>query len=376
MVKYVSDALARVLDREDPPALILVADDDGVRFRCPRCGFVPSLSRWSEPKAAAALRRHSCRRHLQLVEQRRSRITRDTVKAATDPVSCPHPGSPQRHGTDAAYIKDGCHCPACRGAHARYNQQLRKRHAYGRFETEWVDAQEAVGQHIALLLAAGMTVSGIMRHAGVARSSIPVPQAKGSAVPIATTIRKDVADRILAVTVEQAADAGNATVDATGTRRRTQALVAIGWPLDDLADRAGVSRRTLTRATTGETVTPALAASVATIYEQLSMTVGPSRMARLVAARKGWPPPLAWDEDRIDDPRAEVEAPDADDVVDEVAVNRFLSGVEITLTRSERAAAAARLAADGHRHHAIATRLRTGVITVRTLLNEHEEKNR
>jgi hypothetical protein len=46
------------------------------------------------------------------------------------------------------------------------------------------------------------------------------------------------------------------------------------------------------------------AGQVARVYDELAMTPGPSTRARDAAARRGWVPPLAWDDDEIDDPQA------------------------------------------------------------------------
>lgn len=92
------------------------------------------------------------------------------------------------------------------------------------------------------------------------------------------------------------------TVDATGSRRRLQALVALGWPIH-LEDRLSPHARRLTYS--GQrTVHADTAAAVRALYDELSMTPGPSSRSRQRAARKGWPVPLAWSDDSIDDPNA------------------------------------------------------------------------
>lgn len=96
-----------------------------------------------------------------------------------------------------------------------------------------------------------------------------------------------------------------AHVDSTGTARRLQALAAIGWSLDALTPHLGCSVGALQsrRMARWPTVTRASAERVARVYDELSMTAGPSSRTRDVAARNGWVPPLAWDDD-IDDPAA------------------------------------------------------------------------
>lgn len=93
------------------------------------------------------------------------------------------------------------------------------------------------------------------------------------------------------------------SMDATGTRRRIQALAAIGWPLRELATRLDVLPSAVNHWTRRPLVHRSTAVKVAELFEQLSMTLGPSARARTCAQKAGWPPPLAWGED-IDDPDA------------------------------------------------------------------------
>lgn len=97
--------------------------------------------------------------------------------------------------------------------------------------------------------------------------------------------------------------------DATGTARRLQALAALGWPPSVLARRIGVSRSTFEHIVKGhiQRTSAGVVAAVSDLYEELSMTPGPSDHWRRIAADKGWAPPLAWDDDTIDNPDA---APD------------------------------------------------------------------
>lgn len=94
--------------------------------------------------------------------------------------------------------------------------------------------------------------------------------------------------------------------DATGTARRLQALAALGWSPSELARRAGVNRSTIEHLIKGRVQRTALATvhDVADTYEKLSMSQGPAQAWRDTAAQRGWSPPLAWDDDTIDDPAA------------------------------------------------------------------------
>jgi hypothetical protein len=98
-------------------------------------------------------------------------------------------------------------------------------------------------------------------------------------------------------------------VPADGTRRRLRAL---GWTAGDLATRLHMSpsRVCILAGTRATRVHHRTAAAVRRLYDQLSMTVPThhpdwllTRQRRLCAA-KGWLPPLAWNDDEIDNPDA------------------------------------------------------------------------
>lgn len=93
-------------------------------------------------------------------------------------------------------------------------------------------------------------------------------------------------------------------VDATGTRRRLQALSALGWSMDAVAPYFGVGLAAVHKWRIAEQVNTTTAERVRAVYDHLSLTQGPSRRSQLNAARMGWPPPLAWDDDSIDNPDA------------------------------------------------------------------------
>ncbi len=97
---------------------------------------------------------------------------------------------------------------------------------------------------------------------------------------------------------------GRLLVDQTGSRRRAEALMCMGWPAIYLADRLGISRSGFNAwIHKGRIMRPA-ADKIAALYDELSLTTGPSPRARMWAERRGWAPPIAWDDDTIDDPTA------------------------------------------------------------------------
>lgn len=101
---------------------------------------------------------------------------------------------------------------------------------------------------------------------------------------------------------------GPRKVPALGARRRVQALAAIGWTFGELGAR-------LTPPVTSEAIGKLLkhdvtyrdkAEQIARLYDELwdqprAGTQGAAR-SRNRALRDGWLPPMAWDDDRLDDP--------------------------------------------------------------------------
>jgi hypothetical protein len=103
-------------------------------------------------------------------------------------------------------------------------------------------------------------------------------------------------------------------VDATGTQRRLQALIWNGWSMGLLAGRLGCARSVIRRRLLVFTrVYPAAAEEVRVLYDGLWDQAPPegtprekraATMARRYARENGFAPPLAWDDDTIDDPDA------------------------------------------------------------------------
>jgi hypothetical protein len=93
-------------------------------------------------------------------------------------------------------------------------------------------------------------------------------------------------------------------VNSAGTRRRVQALSWMGWPCTEVAVRAGMPVSTLrTLILPSRQISYTLARRVAAVYDLLSLTPGPSKGAAAKARQLGFAPPMAWDDDRIDDPK-------------------------------------------------------------------------
>lgn len=193
---------------------------------------------------------------------------------------------------------------------SHYNTRRGRDIAYGRWQSSYVDAEPA-RQHALALRAAGMGRRRLAQLSGVSDSVIHVlingrPE-RGTGP--SRRIAADNARAILAVPMPGTAHlAAGARVDITGTTRRMRALVAIGYTQSDLAGRIGITAPNSTNLFSGEgQVLAATAMKVAALYDQLSMTSGPSQTARSRARKLRWHPPLAWDDDTIDDPNAQPE---------------------------------------------------------------------
>ncbi len=120
------------------------------------------------------------------------------------------------------------------------------------------------------------------------------------------TVHSKTARRLLSVEIPLGiVGEGAQSVDATGTRRRIQALQAAGYPIKMIADEFGVSEQAIGLLVRGERVAASSAARVAELFEDWHMTPGPSDRARARSRRLGYPMPLDWNEDEIDDPDAE-----------------------------------------------------------------------
>ena len=137
-----------------------------------------------------------------------------------------------------------------------------------------------------------------------------------------------------------------------GPQRRLRALRALGYDSADLSRYLGEPRN-IVRAWGRDRayMLRSTAERISVMYEDLSMRLPPTETtsqrvkvgkARAYAKREGWAPPLAWDEDTIDDPDAQpigvYRSHKAKPVaVDESVVQRFLSGEDtIPTNRAEK----------------------------------------
>ncbi|MFH8926346.1 hypothetical protein ACH4D4_04755 [Streptomyces pristinaespiralis] len=224
---------------------------------------------------------------------------------------------------------------------------------YSRGQRRRVNAQSAAN-HVHTLLELGWNQAQISRRAGIAHRVIGSLKNGTYA-----TISRATEQAVLSVPAGPP-PADSPDTDATGTIRRIRALIAIGYPGAAIAHETGLHRDALNKIARAETpcVRVATATAVAKAYRRLSRNAGPSNRARLLARKKGWHGPLAWDDTTIDDPNAQ---PDIDDT-EPTVLNRDELGA---YRRQE----IAHLASFGISEHEIAARLGMSPTYVRDILH-------
>lgn len=258
--------------------------------------------------------KHSCE-HWR-AKRAKARRHADRMRAVDRiPKACTHPKAQHQHGTNAAYTLDKCRCWDCTAACSEYNTRLKRETAYGK--ARLVDA-EPVREHVRSLMAASMGLKTVAARSGVAHGALSkliygTPLPDGTRRPPSVKLRQASAEALLAIRPDVAALAGGAVVDATGARRRIQALCAIGWSVQKVSQRSGIDRQAIDKimrgaATSARTVRAIREAydglwdeapAESTHYEKCAVS-----RTRNHARAAGWAPPMAWDDETIDDPEA------------------------------------------------------------------------
>lgn len=241
-----------------------------------------------------------------------------------------------RHGKRAGYLA-GCDQPCCTVPNSRWLKQykLAAQRNGGRTTID----PAPVRQHLQMLQKR-MTLGAI---AGVTHSSASHLRKILDGQP--APMRRELAARILALKVTT--PVGRHWVDATGARRRIQALAVIGYSFERVADHVetcgpfnlreiACGKRAMVRSETN--------ACIAAAYRKLLRTPFAPRnsyeragMIRIQqrAAAAGWVSGLAWD--HIDDPAAEpvglIHAGDEPGVYDESRVLARIAGDRTAKTR-------------------------------------------
>jgi hypothetical protein len=221
------------------------------------------------------------------------------------------------HGTRARYTNGpgpgkgpGCRCAACTAANRDDQRRITRLRAYGQWHP-YTDARPA-REHVRALGRLGIGWRRAAELAGIPQSTMRalVFGRVGRPGP-SSRLRQETAAAILAVRAYPGNVAAGTPVDATGTRRRLEALAAIGWSRAKLGEQLGIEPTGMSELFRRDRVRAGRAQAVADLYEQLWNRRPPedgwrekisAARSRNYARQHGWAPPLAWDEDQLDAP--------------------------------------------------------------------------
>lgn len=329
------------------------------RRSCRTCGWSGTFH--TQGIANWAKQQHSCQRWLDRAAAHQRGLDRMAAVDRT-PKPCPH-GGIHEHGVYVTYVHDGCRCPACANGKLEYERHRKRQQAYGRWNG-LVDA-EPTRQHVRSLMSRSMGLKRVGEAAGVSHGTLAKliygrTRDDGSIRPPSRRIQPAIADKLLAVELDLADGAYVGPDVVAGVALRMRALVALGWSQAKLADRVNIRRSNFHLTEHRWSMTAGHARAAIALYEELSMRLPPEQdrydriaatKARRHAAERGWLPPLALDDDRLDDPdyipHQELLAENEPDL-DEQAIYRRMHGDKaVRLTKAEKAELRRRWVASG-----------------------------
>ncbi|MGQ4437967.1 hypothetical protein ACN6LI_003333 [Streptomyces violaceoruber] len=245
------------------------------------------------------------------------------------------------HGTANRYSirTNPCRCDLCTRAASRAALERKVAQQSGR--SKRVPSGPALA-HLARLTESA-PIAQIALATGAPRSSL-----SRLLVERRPTISRTLAEKILAV---KAVDRSTMSmVSSIGAQRRLQALYTLGHWRKTIAEASGLTPQTISELLRGtwSRITVECDDAVRRAYARLSMSLGGCERNLVRARREQWAPPLAWDDDTIDDPAGRPDtAVEADPFaaeegaqhVDLVAVDAYLKGRPVPLSEAERLAA-------------------------------------
>ncbi len=212
------------------------------------------------------------------------------------------------HRNLTCYTRYNCRRPECverKNAWARERQRAIR-------EGTWQPRVDAtpVRQHIQTLIAQGVTIGAIAASVGVERDNIvDFTHKRRPGRGLRHTTSPELAAKILALTPDTIS---NGRVDATGTHRRIQALVAIGWPLLHIARQIGMNEQRPEQILRTQRVYVTTRDQISDGYERVAqmrpedhaVPKHKARHSRDRAKANRWPTPAYWADrmDVIDDP--------------------------------------------------------------------------
>lgn len=234
-----------------------------------------------------------------------------------------------------------------RAATTHKQSRRRRLKAMGQWQDPLVPA-EPVRQHLRKIHdATGMPYYAIAERIGLPHDSSlqPLLWGRGQYGP-SERILRETADLVMAYWPTPDDFPESVLIEATGTRRRVEALAVRGWSRNWVARQIGMREDNFRKAISKDRVTVRLARRVASVYDawwnQDPMDHGaelnPVARVRAAARRSGWHGPLAWDDDTIDDPDAVPLTDAVQPVVSEGGdlAARYLAGEAVILSGEAR----------------------------------------
>lgn len=260
--------------------------------------------------------RRLCRKHYQAAWKA------GTFKTGTRPRRPARTVCPplHKHGaTRVCYVHHHCRCDPCTDANRDQERNRTKLKAYGRYDRGVVPA-EPIREHMMALAEFGIGYKQAARLAGlsttVARTLIWGRQEPGPRYgELQKNIKRENAEKLLAIQPVLANLADGATTPARGTVRRIQTLIACGWSQNRIATELGMLGSNLStlrlryenaaRRGRGATVrvNAGTARAVAALYDRLASTTPPAyghrekisvARARNLGVQHKWPLPMDW----------------------------------------------------------------------------------
>ncbi|AEJ94037.1 helix-turn-helix DNA binding protein [Mycobacterium phage Thibault] len=165
-----------------------------------------------------------------------------------------------------------------------------------------------VQEHLKALADAGVSAQRVSWVTGLSLNTL-------LQIPERESLWSTTADKIFAVRVDgNFREGGRGMIPVLGSRRRLQSLHSRGFTVAHLAERLGMSVTATTRILrpddprSVDRVESGTARKIDALWRELQLAAPPQgpacTKARRRAAKLGWPDPLAWEENEIDDPRA------------------------------------------------------------------------
>jgi hypothetical protein len=280
--------------------------------QCPECGYTCKPAKTARI-AEYALRRHSCERQRHLQDETRRKANNRTRSGVVR--DCEHKQVHHEHGTKHGYILDKCRCRPCTDAARLAEARRRKAQAFGRYDSGRTDAAP-VREHLKMLMANGVSLRRASELTGISMSTLGyiVYGRKERGEGPRKRVLKRVALAVLTIQPSLETAAPQRIVDGTGSRRRIEALATLGYSVASTVRRVGMIRNNAYPLMhKGAGIEAVTAIKIRELYDELwnkpyepdewRQKIAANR-TRNMAAQKGWAPPLAWDDETIDNPKA------------------------------------------------------------------------